>query len=437
LHEFDVKMSEVYPVTVFVTKGEITDEQSKARIVISKDGSEIELFVEGTEKSSPLREVKIKRNNNGFGISIKGGKEHNRPIIISKCDPRHKEIRLGDRIISCNSRSMLNSFHKEAVDAIKAAGETVTLQVQGENWVNKTFPIEVPPIYREVTESPFWLLRLSRASKYGENSIELASGDLSTRFVIKAETEPIADMFVRTFQRAKNSISQAAFKKLNHLLNQKSAFEYFDQNLKDLTTPGCSVHNMDWFHCPHDKKHYLIALTDYELRLYYSLPTDWSEWDRPVKSIPLLGTRTVIFRDNLLLRTGTRKEVEILELKCSSVPKWKDEIQSVTRDCVSKVNEAQVEVIYEKETCFLGIHVTEGLRLYKPTNTQSRKLVWHKSISALSKMDDDSQSSLTLEFKDKSKFTFVLGDGLRQFIFVMLNFVEAQFNNNNNLTQPC
>ena len=29
LHEFDVKMSEVYPVTVFVTKGEITDEQSK------------------------------------------------------------------------------------------------------------------------------------------------------------------------------------------------------------------------------------------------------------------------------------------------------------------------------------------------------------------------------------------------------------------------
>ena len=66
----------------------------------------------------------------------------------------------------------------------------------------------------------------------------MASGDLSTRFVIKAETEPIADMFVRTFQKAKNSISQAAFKKLNHLLNQKSAFEYFDQNLKDLTTPG-------------------------------------------------------------------------------------------------------------------------------------------------------------------------------------------------------
>ena len=81
-------------------------------------------------------------------------------------------------------------------------------------------------------------MRLSRASKYGENSIELASGDLSTRFVIKAETEPIADMFVRTFQKAKNSISQAAFKKLNHLLNQKAAFEYFDKNLKDLTTPG-------------------------------------------------------------------------------------------------------------------------------------------------------------------------------------------------------
>ena len=62
---------------------------------------------------------------------------------------------------------------------------------------------------------------------------------------------------------------------------------------------GCNVHNMDWFHCPHDKKHYLIALTDYELRLYYSLPTDWAEWDNPVKSIPLLGTRSVILHGEL------------------------------------------------------------------------------------------------------------------------------------------
>lgn len=43
---------------------------------------------------------------------------------------------------------MLNSFHKEAVEAIKAAGDAVTFQVQGENWINKSFPIEVPPIYR-------------------------------------------------------------------------------------------------------------------------------------------------------------------------------------------------------------------------------------------------------------------------------------------------
>ena len=92
--------------------------------------------------------MRIQKNSGGFGISIKGGKEHGRPIIISKCDSRHKDIKLGDRLISCNNKSLLNSYHKDVVEAIRNSGEVVKFEVQGENWEKKEMPIEVPEIYR-------------------------------------------------------------------------------------------------------------------------------------------------------------------------------------------------------------------------------------------------------------------------------------------------
>lgn len=63
------------------------------------------------------------RKNSSFGISIKGGdrgtQDSARPIFISKCDRRHSNINIGDRIIACNDKSMLNASHKEAVEAIQ------------------------------------------------------------------------------------------------------------------------------------------------------------------------------------------------------------------------------------------------------------------------------------------------------------------------------
>ena len=100
------------------------------------------------EKNSPLRQVRIQRCSDGFGISIKGGREHSRPIIISKCDSRHKDIKLGDRLISCNEKSLLNSYHKEAVEAIRNSGDIVKFELQGENWEKSEMPIQIPKIYK-------------------------------------------------------------------------------------------------------------------------------------------------------------------------------------------------------------------------------------------------------------------------------------------------
>jgi len=57
----------------------------------------------------------------------------------------------------------------------------------------------------------------------------------------------------------------------------------------------CRIHNLDWFYSEKEKKHYMMVLTSHELRLYYSIPTEWKEWNKPVKTISLLATRAVIF----------------------------------------------------------------------------------------------------------------------------------------------
>ena len=82
------------------------------------------------------------------------------------------------------------------------------------------------------------MTRLSRASKYGENSIEIASPCLKTRFIIKAESEPIADMFVRSFQKAKVHANSLNFSLLNELLKKNAAFEHTEERMKELTKPG-------------------------------------------------------------------------------------------------------------------------------------------------------------------------------------------------------
>merc|ERR1712130_216011 len=444
-----VTMSQVYKVDVYVSNGDaaLSTKQRpiKARIVIPQEGHDIEYHVEGSEKKSALRQVRIERARDGFGISIKGGKEHNRPLIISKCDARHKEIKVGDRIVSCNGKSMLNSNHSDAVEAIRGkCGEEknyVQFELQGDNWEKREIPIQIPEIYRPVTSNCMWMTRLSRASKYGENAIEIASPCLQSRFVITAESEKVANHFVKSFQKAKMAANVGKFEKLNQLIEQSAVVEFSDSFLN---TKDCQIHNMDWFHGSigtEEKKHYLVILTQTQLRFYFALPTKWKEWNEPVKTISLISTRAVIYKGNLLLRVGTKKEAEVLDVRCSSASTWHDEIHRQTRACVSKVKEAQVEVIFENETGYLGIHWTEGLKLFKAPN---RKLHWHKTIANLSSIDDDNQSNLILSFKDKSKYTLVLGDGLRPFIFLMLNFVETQFeeisnnniNNNKTIEKP-
>lgn len=74
-----------------------------------------------------------KSDNNGLGISIKGGRENRMPILISKifrgmAADSAKGLYVGDAILSVNGEELRDATHEEAVRALKRAGRIVDLE---------------------------------------------------------------------------------------------------------------------------------------------------------------------------------------------------------------------------------------------------------------------------------------------------------------------
>lgn len=75
----------------------------------------------------------VKSDNNGLGISIKGGRENRMPILISKifrgmAADSAKGLYVGDAILSVNGEELRDATHDEAVRALKRAGKVVDLE---------------------------------------------------------------------------------------------------------------------------------------------------------------------------------------------------------------------------------------------------------------------------------------------------------------------
>jgi len=75
----------------------------------------------------------VKEDNNGLGISIKGGRENKMPILISKifkgmAADKTNQLYVGDAVLSVNGEDLKEATHDEAVKALKRAGKFVDLE---------------------------------------------------------------------------------------------------------------------------------------------------------------------------------------------------------------------------------------------------------------------------------------------------------------------
>ncbi|KAK6026706.1 PDZ/DHR/GLGF domain protein [Ostertagia ostertagi] len=110
------------------------------RVHAMLDPTAITLQVIDTDQNQELDAEKrtvrvVKYDGNGLGISIKGGRDNNMPIIISKifkgmAADATGELFVGDTILAVNGESLIDATHDDAVRALKRAGRVVDLYVQ-------------------------------------------------------------------------------------------------------------------------------------------------------------------------------------------------------------------------------------------------------------------------------------------------------------------
>ncbi|XP_072267331.1 gamma-1-syntrophin isoform X3 [Pyxicephalus adspersus] len=114
-------------------------EPFKVRLHLAKDILMIQeqdvICVSGEPFYSGERTVAIRRQTvGGFGLSIKGGAEHNIPVVISKISKEQRAelsglLFIGDAILQINGINVRKCKHEEVVQVLRNAGEEVTLTV--------------------------------------------------------------------------------------------------------------------------------------------------------------------------------------------------------------------------------------------------------------------------------------------------------------------
>uniref|UniRef100_A0A8I5U0Q0 Syntrophin gamma 1 n=1 Tax=Pongo abelii TaxID=9601 RepID=A0A8I5U0Q0_PONAB len=114
-------------------------EPFKVRLHLAKDILMIQeqdvICVSGEPFYSGERTVTIRRQTvGGFGLSIKGGAEHNIPVVVSKISKEQRAelsglLFIGDAILQINGINVRKCRHEEVVQVLRNAGEEVTLTV--------------------------------------------------------------------------------------------------------------------------------------------------------------------------------------------------------------------------------------------------------------------------------------------------------------------
>ncbi|XP_078254662.1 gamma-1-syntrophin isoform X1 [Rhinoraja longicauda] len=106
---------------------------------------------------SSERTVIIRRQAiGGFGLSIKGGAEHNIPVIVSKFSKEQRAdlsglLFIGDAILQINGINVRNCKHEEVVQVLRNAGEEVTLTV---SFLKRAPAFLKLPLYEDCTCLP-------------------------------------------------------------------------------------------------------------------------------------------------------------------------------------------------------------------------------------------------------------------------------------------
>ena len=387
------------------------------------------------------RVVVIKKESGcGLGISIKGGRENQMPILISRifsgmAADRTGQLRIGDAILSVNDKNISNASHDEAVSALKSSGSTVTLTVK---YMREVIPFirkacvlsEIgwdfartgPGLYstdvNEVNESnesdtKVIPLLLSHVTFDGTFELQLRSPDARSVLVLRAQSEAIASAWFHAIYSTTNALTLKALANLNHVLVD--------------TLDGSFLRQMGWL-VEEGGSAVFAAVTDRELCIYDRVPWTTESWTCPLYSYSLLHIRVIMgvssngTSDSFSLRIGARNGTEVRVMRTLEASLWAQQVTDATCRLVKRLKYVTFSCVYRGEDCTLVIDINRGLEL---RSLEGGKIMCKYSLGDVSRCSDDAVRILVLQFPDNTLELEML-HGPRPFVFTLHSFMAAR-----------
>ncbi|XP_064089395.1 beta-1-syntrophin-like isoform X1 [Macrobrachium nipponense] len=428
--------------------------------------------------ASQKRVVQIcKSDNNGLGISIKGGRENKMPILISKifkgmAADLTEDLYVGDAILSVNGEDLKEATHDEAVRALKRAGKVVTLEVIPSFYVTVKYLREVTPYFRKASvmadigwelqtgflgaengflnsgedrsspvmsngpdtrSIPLLFCHLTRSFKCQESSsLELHSPDRLHSLIMKCSSESDTSGWYNALHSTLDRLTTSALTHANKMLG----------DVLDKAT----IHHIGWLKLKLDQgkeewEPQFCAVTDHDMILFQEVPWTKEAWANPLVFYPLLATRIVNSTHKgslggsepitMTMRCGTQEGV------CCSVfqhdtqrdlATWVKVLVQGAHSAVKRQKEVACYCEWRGVEAKLVLHHEDGFTLLSTHDSSGSRgrVLWTQPFHKLIMSSDDGARLIWLRFDGDMEVELDLKTNPKPFVFILHTFLSAK-----------
>ncbi|KAL4715387.1 hypothetical protein ACJJTC_015158 [Scirpophaga incertulas] len=415
----------------------------------------------------------VKSDNNGLGISIKGGIENNMPILISKifkgmAADLTEQLYVGDAILSVNGDDLKDATHEEAVKALKRAGKMVQLEVKylrevtpyfrkasiisEVGWeLQRGYMAEAPPSppspRRRRADTRYVPLLMACVAKNlrhhdpEERTIEVYSPDGVHALALRAGSSGAATGWHRALHAAARRAARAALARarpaLRPLLGDLRHAGWLARRPRQHQPPLSASGGSDSSDEAEGWQPTFVAITDRELRLYEAAPWSAEAWCAPSESFSLATTRLAWWRRgadgaaSLGVRAGTATGVVQMSLRADAAHDLAAAAAALVdgaHDAVRAQHDFTFRCRYRGASARLSLG-GRGVCVWEAAGSLGRggaRALVSRPLHALRASADDDRNTLWLHFAPEEALELDMEGSPKPAVFVLHNLLSAR-----------